>query len=63
MTPNDLGSLAATFGPTAAILLVMYLNRAPTVKESKSDPLAAILAVLSEIKSDLEILKDRNPRK
>ena len=49
MTPNDAGQLAATFGPTAAILLVMYLNRKPD-KEKPSDPISGMAEKLDHIK-------------
>lgn len=55
MTPNDAGQLAATFGPTAAILLVMYLNRKPD-KDTAKDPLNEIKDLLKEI---LWIVKDK----
>lgn len=67
--PGDAGQLATTFGPTAAILLVMWLNRNPTKEDKKADPFLKIhdnmetaLDLLEGIKTDMAILKDRGKR-
>lgn len=49
MTPNDAVQLATTFGPTTAILLVMYLNRKPD-KDKPSDPIGGMADKLDHIK-------------
>ena len=51
MTPGDLGQLATTFGPTTAILLVMWLNRNPTKEDKKADPLAALSARMERMEN------------
>lgn len=72
----DFAQLAATVGPTAAVLMFMYLNRQPTAKEKAEDPsqkLADKLNAIEEtvnaiedrvisVQSDLNVLKDRKPR-
>jgi hypothetical protein len=72
----DFAQLAATVGPTAAVLMFMYLNRAPTAKEKAADPMQKLADKLNDIQetvndtqdrvisvqSDLNVLKDRRPR-
>ncbi len=69
MTPETLAEIAKTAGLPAAILLYMWINRAPTPKEKRDDPATRILAKLDSIEdrildnhADLQILKDRKPR-
>ena len=69
MTPETLAEIAKTAGLPAAILLYMWINRAPTPKEKHDDPATRILAKLESIEdrildnhADLQILKDRKPR-
>lgn len=68
MTP-DFAQLVGTIGPTAAVLLFMWLNRAPTAKEKAADPMAKLAEKLNsiedrviEVHADLQILKDRRPK-
>ena len=75
MTP-DFASLAATIGPTAAVLVFMYLNRAPTAKEKAEDPMQKLIEKLNaihetgkatedrviDLQSDVNVLKDRKAR-
>ncbi len=75
MTP-DFAQLAATVGPTAAVLIFMYLNRQPTAKEKADDPMRKLADKLNgieetvnaiedrviSVQSDLNVLKDRKIR-
>lgn len=68
MTP-DIAQLAGTLGPTAAVLIFMWLNRAPTAKEKAEDPVAkmaerlnAIERIVSETHTDVRILMDRRQK-
>ena len=67
-----LTELMATLGPVAGVAVFMWLNRAPD-KSSKPDPIAQKLdaliakaehgnAALSQIATDIAILKDRSDR-
>jgi hypothetical protein len=65
----DFAQLVGTVGPTAAVLMFMWINRAPNAKEKKEDPVAALADKLNSIENrvidvhaDLQILKDRKPR-
>lgn len=55
----DFATLAGTVGPTAAVLLFMWLNRAPTPKEKAEDPMVKLADKLNAIHTDLQILLDR----
>ena len=63
MTPGDLGQLATTFGPTTAILLVMYLNRKPDAAKPGSNPISGISERLERMENAqtriLTILEER----
>lgn len=65
----DFATLAGTVGPTAAVLIFMWLNRSPTAREKAEDPMAKLAEKLNsienrviEVHADLQILKDRRPR-
>jgi hypothetical protein len=65
----DFATLAGTVGPTAAVLIFMWLNRAPTAREKADDPMAKLAEKLNSIENrvidvhaDLQILKDRRPK-
>lgn len=69
MTPEHIMEIAKTIGPSAAILLYMWINRAPVPKEAGGDPAKQVLDLLRELQerqidmyADLQILKDRRPR-
>lgn len=63
MTPETLAEIAKTAGIPAAILLYMWINRAPTPKEKREDPAERILQELSDLRSDIHVLLDRTTRK
>ena len=65
----DFATLAGTIGPTAAVLIFMWLNRAPTAREKAEDPMAKLAEKLNSIENrviemhaDVRVLKDRRPR-
>ncbi len=63
MTPETLAEIAKTAGIPAAILLYMWINRAPTPKEKREDPAERILQELRDLRSDIHVLLDRTTRK
>lgn len=63
MTPETLAEIAKTAGLPAAILLYMWINRAPTPKEKREDPAERILQELRDLRSDIHVLLDRTTRK
>lgn len=63
MTPETLAEIAKTAGIPAAILLYMWINRAPTPKEKREDPAERILQELLDLRSDIHVLLDRTTRK
>lgn len=63
MTPETLAEIAKTAGIPAAILLYMWINRAPTPKEKREDPVERILQELRDLRSDIHVLLDRTTRK
>ena len=65
----DFATIAGTIGPTAAVLIFMWLNRTPTAREKADDPMAKVAEKLNsietrviDVQSDIQILKDRRPR-
>jgi len=63
LTPETLAEIAKTAGIPAAILLYMWINRAPTPKEKREDPAERILQELRDLRSDIHVLLDRTTRK
>ena len=63
MTPETLAEIAKAAGIPAAILLYMWINRAPTPKEKTDDPAQKILQELRDLRSDIHVLLDRTQRK
>ena len=62
MTPDILAEVAKTIGPSAAILLYMWVNRAPSPKEKADDPAKEIVALLRKLETNIEIILDRMER-
>ncbi len=62
MTPEHLLEVAKTIGPSAAILLYMWMNRSPSPKEKADDPAKQIVSLLQDLKADMRILLDRIER-
>ena len=65
----DFATLAGTIGPTAAVLIFMWMQRSPTAREKADDPMAKLAEKLNsienriiEVHADIQILKDRRPR-
>lgn len=58
----DFATLAGTIGPTAAVLIFMWLNRSPTAREKADDPMAKLADKLNAIHTDLQILLDRKQK-
>ena len=65
----DFATIAGTIGPTAAILIAMWMTRAPTAREKSDDPMGKLAEKLNsiesrviDVQSDIQILKDRRPR-
>lgn len=62
MTPEILAEVAKTIGPSAAILLYMWVNRVPSPKEKAEDPTKEIVALLQKLETNIEIILDRMER-
>ena len=65
----DFATVAGTIGPTAAVLIFMWMNRTPTAREKADDPMGKLAEKLNsiegrviDVQSDIQILKDRRPR-
>jgi len=57
MTPETITAMAGAVGPTAAILIFMWINSRP--KEKASDPIKELTEALSSIRERLVRIETR----
>ena len=55
----DFATLAGTLGPTAAVLLYMWMNRQPTARDKAEDPVAKLAEKLNSIESHVIAIENR----
>jgi hypothetical protein len=71
--PIDFAQLSAVIGPTAAVFVVMYLNRKPDAEKPPANPMAGVEVQIEQMRTEtrkgfadmattLAILMDRSNR-